>query len=491
MSQPNDELVMTRGMLASWIGAAFLGGLVAIGVSRLWSLPAVPGVIEASRGTNGVPSALTPSGSAEFAEFLPPLSPIEQRIEAVLDQSAEFDFSDTPLTDVVTYFGKLVGIPIRLDVDALNDEAIPLDSPITRQIKGVRLRSALHWILDPIKLEFIVDADLLKVTTHTKAAEKLITRTYPVSDLCRMVSDKGVYDVQSLITLIEEETSGPWQSNGSESGTITDFATTGSVTIRQSYQVHREIVELLQNLRRAQRQDLALADPTALKRWDDQRSAAASAVLPKPTPTEFVEVIGTMATDTERLIEQALDKPVSVNFQDLPLTEVVKFVSNHLGVNVLLDRKAFNEEGIPLDTPVNMQVEKIKTRSMLTLVLYSINLEAVIDHEVLLITTTSKGSQLLISRTYPVSDLIGPNGDFQSLIQMLEGSTRGPWQNRDGDGGSISQLPTTGSLIVRQTRAVHDQVLRLLQQQRMAQRQNPKGLPRPDSRRFPNTTAPH
>ena len=81
----------------------------------------------------------------------------------------------------------------------------------------------------------------------------------------------------------------------------------------------------------------------------------------------------------------------------------------------------------------------------------------------------AKEKEKLVSRTYPVADLIGPNEDYGSLIRMLETSTSGPWMARDGEGGNMTELVTTGSLVVRQTASVQRQVLGLLRQQREAQ----------------------
>ncbi len=110
-------------------------------------------------------------------------SPAERRIAAELDQPTDIAFSDTPLSDVVIYWAEYHNIPIILDQEALNDEAIPLDSPVTRTLTGVKLRSALKIVLQPLKLSYVIEDEVMKITTATKEAEKLQTRVYPVGDL--------------------------------------------------------------------------------------------------------------------------------------------------------------------------------------------------------------------------------------------------------------------------------------------------------------------
>jgi hypothetical protein len=251
---------------------------------------------------------------------------------------------------------------------------------------------------------------------------------------------------------------------------ISDLESSGSVSVRQTYHVHREILELLRSLRVAQRGNLQLAGKQTLKKWDEQRAVAASSLLKRPAaPAEFLEVIGAMPTEAELRLEKALDKTVSIGFLNTPLNEVVVVLAKQLSINVVLDNEALTEEGIAPDTPVTLQLQQVTARLALELLLRPLSLAAVSDHEVLLVTTVAKEKEKLVSRTYPVSDLIGSNEDYGSLIQMLETSTSGPWMDSDGEGGNITELVTTGSLVVRQTASVQRQVLGLLRQQREAQ----------------------
>ncbi len=456
-------------IIPALVVSSLLGGLIALGLFGLWRF-AFPGPLNRPEPTaTATTAAMPPSGSVEFVEFLPPLSPQEQRIEATLEKSLDCDFTDTPLYDVVPFFAEYASIKMVIDVNALTEEGIAPDTPITRKLDGLRLRSLLHLILTPLQLAAIPKHDVLLVTTLAKAKQHLVTRTYPVSDLCHFPGYEGP-DFQSLIRIIEEETSGPWQTRDGEGGTLTDLEASGSVSVRQTYQVHREILELLRSLRVAQRGNLQLAGKQTLKKWDEQRAVAASSLLKRPAaPAEFLEVIGTMQSEAEQRLEKALDKTVSIGFLNTPLTEVVVVLAKQLSINVVLDNNALTEEGIAPDTSVTLQLQQITARSALELLLRPLGLASVREHEVLLVTTASKEKEKLVNRTYPVSDLIGPNEDYASLRQMLESSTSGPWLDRDGEGGNVTELVTTGSLVVRQTAGVQRQVLGLLRQQREAQ----------------------
>ena len=56
-----------------------------------------------------------------------------------------------------------------MDRRALDDAGIPSDTPITRSIKGVTLRSALNLWLDELDLTYVVQNGVLKITTKAEA----------------------------------------------------------------------------------------------------------------------------------------------------------------------------------------------------------------------------------------------------------------------------------------------------------------------------------
>lgn len=110
-------------------------------------------------------------------------SKAEERISAELDKQTEMDFQDQPLTDVVTFLADFHNIPIIIDKAALDEEGIAEDTPVTRTLTGVKLRSALKIILEPLQLSYVIEDEVMKITTLTKEKERLQTRVYPVGDL--------------------------------------------------------------------------------------------------------------------------------------------------------------------------------------------------------------------------------------------------------------------------------------------------------------------
>ncbi|RCS54678.1 hypothetical protein DTL42_05995 [Bremerella cremea] len=112
----------------------------------------------------------------------------EQKIFQQLDAETKIQFIDTPLEDVVNYLKTLHGIEIQIDNRALEDLSLTSDMPVTRNIEGISLRSALRLMLKELDLTYIVANEVLMITTQEEADSELITKVYPVADLVLPVS---------------------------------------------------------------------------------------------------------------------------------------------------------------------------------------------------------------------------------------------------------------------------------------------------------------
>ena len=87
------------------------------------------------------------------------------------------------MSDVIDYLKTLHGIEIQIDKKALDDVGIGSSSPVTRNLKGISLRSALRLMLRDMDLTYMIENEVLLITTPDTANERLTTRVYPVADL--------------------------------------------------------------------------------------------------------------------------------------------------------------------------------------------------------------------------------------------------------------------------------------------------------------------
>ena len=112
----------------------------------------------------------------------------EEKIFNALDEPTKIQFIDTPLIEVIDYLKVLHGIEIQIDTRALDDVGLSSDTPITRNIEGISLRSALRLVLKDLDLTYMVANEVLSITTPDEADAELITKVYPVADLVMPIS---------------------------------------------------------------------------------------------------------------------------------------------------------------------------------------------------------------------------------------------------------------------------------------------------------------
>jgi hypothetical protein len=110
-------------------------------------------------------------------------SPSEQHIESELDTLTNLDFTEMPLGEAMAFVGTRHNFTVLLDKKALEEIPIAVDQPITAQLAGITLRSALKIMLEPLELTYVIEDEVMKITTIEQAGLKLQTRVYPVADL--------------------------------------------------------------------------------------------------------------------------------------------------------------------------------------------------------------------------------------------------------------------------------------------------------------------
>jgi hypothetical protein len=115
----------------------------------------------------------------------------EAKIIKALDEPTEMDFVDTPLKDVVDSLKTRHGIEIQLDLKALSDAGVTPETTITRSLKGISLRSALRLMLAEKELAYIIDHEVLLITTAEVAKTKTVTKVYPVADLVLPINNSA------------------------------------------------------------------------------------------------------------------------------------------------------------------------------------------------------------------------------------------------------------------------------------------------------------
>jgi len=220
-------------LIAGWMTFAVNG-------EELTKGKVIPAKKDTALGT--LPSAdlaiSTQSGKIQQT-FFPALTKRESKIQEALNADTECSFENAPLNEVMAKLSERHEIPILILMNDLGEEGLTVEDPVTISLSTVSLKNALDLILKPIGLTYVVDCDVLKITTIVKADEIYTTRVYPVGDYG---NTPEVY-----IELVEAIKNANLVTNG----TISVVQSSGALVISESYHSHNEIVKLLTQLRQA------------------------------------------------------------------------------------------------------------------------------------------------------------------------------------------------------------------------------------------------
>jgi hypothetical protein len=114
------------------------------------------------------------------------------------------------------------------------------------------------------------------------------------------------------------------------------------------------------------------------------------------------------AVDPTKKIEQALERPVTWEFVETPLADVIDFICRDSDIQVRVDQPALDDVGLGTDTPISIKIKDLPLVSALELMLRDLDLTWTIWNGVLLITTPDKTEEelMLVRKVYPVGDLV-------------------------------------------------------------------------------------
>ena len=113
-------------------------------------------------------------------------SPNEQRIYEALESTTTLEFPGNPLRDVLDYISLVHNFPIIIDEEELQNEGVTPDEEVNLVLTDIRLRSALKILLENVagvELAYVIEDEVMKITTKLVADDKMQTRVYPVADL--------------------------------------------------------------------------------------------------------------------------------------------------------------------------------------------------------------------------------------------------------------------------------------------------------------------
>lgn len=202
-------------------------------------------------------SALPPLISTRLQHERSPAEVQNARIVAQLTSPTEIEFSGSQLPDVADYLSELHNIRILLDPRIIADGIDEVFLPDI-DVSDITLGSALDLMLRPHGLDYIIDDEVLKITTAEIAEQHRETRVYDVRQFGDIAAEELARVIRRTVQPMSwrEEPREVRGDSGARVAVRIDQSRTAAIeplgpflVITQSQRGHREIEQLLVNLK--------------------------------------------------------------------------------------------------------------------------------------------------------------------------------------------------------------------------------------------------
>ena len=172
--------------------------------------------------------------------------------------------------------------------------------------------------------------------------------------------------------------------------------------------------------------------------------------------------------DVDEALLAQLDQTIpELQFDGAGLTDVIDFLRDASGMNIVVEWRALENAGVDRNSPVSVRVRDVKFSRALDMILRDISGGTVplgysIDGNVIRISTGENLDALTDIRAYDVRDILASEAKMEDLKKLIvETVATHSWRESGGSVGAI--LPTRNKLIVTQTPMNHRQIRAVLQ----------------------------
>jgi type II secretory pathway component GspD/PulD (secretin)/tetratricopeptide (TPR) repeat protein len=131
-------------------------------------------------------------------------TPAEYEIEMKLNKPIPIEMSQVPLDQAIDELRRITDLPISVDTASITAEGINLSTPITERLqRPVATRHVLTIVLEKAGLSYVVENDVVKVTTTKKSKGRLFTKVFSVADLVTPIPNFALPDYANLEKMIQ------------------------------------------------------------------------------------------------------------------------------------------------------------------------------------------------------------------------------------------------------------------------------------------------
>jgi general secretion pathway protein D len=129
-------------------------------------------------------SGLTRRRRSQLEEARRKRSPVEMEIYRSLSKQVEVNFNQRPLAEVMDTLGKMANVNIHLDPQGLHAEGVDSNTPVSLNLATpISLKSALDLVLQQLRLSYVVQHEVLMITSQQTRDANLVSVVYNVGDL--------------------------------------------------------------------------------------------------------------------------------------------------------------------------------------------------------------------------------------------------------------------------------------------------------------------
>lgn len=317
-------------------------------------------------------------------------SAARQKVEQALVKPFQVEFVATPLHDVLAFLRDMAKVNVALDRRAMTTAGLDDDVPISGKVDAPTLEAGLKTLLSPSGLQAIVRYDVLLITTKSKKGNGNSDADAAHSN--EQIAPKIQKVLQRRITCDFQET-----PLSDVCGFLREYTAIDFVLDQRGLEIagvdkDAPVTLALEQVSMANALHLLLLefDLTYVVR-DNAIVITDSIETAKKDPPQQLKIGQTQQVSKETLqLERVLQRPSNFDFIETPLIDVIDFLCEYTSTNIVFDRRALKQANVALDVPITKKAEAVPLSTALRDILSPLGLEAVIRHDVLLITTKAK-----------------------------------------------------------------------------------------------------
>ncbi|WP_422926704.1 RNA polymerase sigma factor [Singulisphaera sp. PoT] len=196
----------------------------------------------------------------------------ESQVETKLNKTISVNFVKRPLEEILSQLAKANDLNVTIDIKSIKNLDINKLTEVSFAVTDAKIGVALKLLLQPLNLDFKVEADGVIVVSKPDE-ESTFAKPYYVGDLLGVLADardavgtrrRVNFDplVEIITSTIEPDTwvyvdpisgqTSPSQAQTDRQGSITPFFLSTSLIIRHTAKTHEKLAKFLKNLRHVQ-----------------------------------------------------------------------------------------------------------------------------------------------------------------------------------------------------------------------------------------------